>query len=89
MPPELPISTRRLEQTPSASFLLGQENTVTPAGSSEHEEHAPSRAIPQRIDGSPSRHSFSSSLNQKTPARSFYHRSVRDSSCERVEMYKL
>ena len=83
MPPEIPEPTGTLSQIPSASLLLGQENTLPLAGSSELDgHHQASLAIPQRNDASPSRHSFSSSLNQKTPARSFYHRSMRDSSCK-------
>ncbi len=78
MPSEHFESAASPQRVPSNPLLHGQDGTPPQAGSSQFERyHEASR----RTEGSPSRNSFSSSLNQKTPARSFYHhRSTKDSS---------
>ena len=76
-------SSGRQRRTSHISQLLGYENAASDAGSSDYggpqEEEESLTVFPQRRkEGSPSKQSFSSSLNQKTPARSFFHRSFRD-----------
>ena len=50
-------------------------------GTEENEDRA-NGFFRQRNESSPSRMSFSSSLNQKTPARSYFQHSFQDSHCE-------
>ena len=67
--------------------LRGQEPMPSSADMSDHEgtEEAEIHAnnlLRQRNESSPSRTSFSSSLNQKTPARSYFQHSFQDSHGE-------
>lgn len=67
--------------------ILGQEHMHSSAdvrdheGTEEIENHA-NGLFRQRNESSPSRTSFSSSLNQKTPARSYFQHSLQDSHGE-------
>lgn len=67
--------------------IRGQEPISSSADASDHEdtEETEDRAsgfFRQRNESSSSRKSFSSSLNQKTPARSYFQHSFQDSNGE-------
>ena len=66
---------RGQEPMPSSADISNHE------GTEETENHA-NNFFRQRNESSPSRTSFSSSLNQKTPARSYFHHSFQDSHGE-------
>ena len=66
--------------------LRGQEPMPSSVNVSDHEgtedtEDRVNGFFRHRNESSPSRMSFSSSLNQKTPARSYYQHSFQDSHC--------
>lgn len=67
--------------------IRGQEPMLSSGDGSEHEgtdenEDRASGFFRQRNEFSPPRMSFSSSLHQKTPARSYFQHSFQDSPCE-------
>ena len=65
-------------QEPMPSSIADVSDHEGPEGTENHTNHF----FRQRNESSPSRTSFSSSLNQKTPARSYFQHSVQDSHGE-------
>ena len=66
--------SRVLGQRPSQSSMDASEHAM-----SQETEDRPSNFLHPRPESSPSRMSFSSSMNQKTPARSYFQHSVYES----------
>ena len=61
--------------------MLSSADGSDHGGTDEYEDRA-SGFFRQRNEFSSSRMSFSSSMNQKTPARSYFQHSFQDSPCE-------